>query len=49
MLVLIGLGMLVGGVVLAFATKNKRWLILSVLGAAGFLLDLALEVARQMS
>ena len=31
--------LIVAGVVLAFVTKNKRWLILTVLGIAWFIVD----------
>ena len=40
--------LIVTGVVLAFVTKNKRWLILTVLGIAWFLFDV-LSLAVSMA
>ena len=40
--------LIVAGVVLAFVTKNKRWLILTVLGIAWFTIDV-LSLAVSMA
>ena len=49
MCALMQIGMLGGGLILAFVTKNKRWLILTLIGAAWFIYDvmaIALELAK---
>ena len=40
--------LIVAGLVITFATKNKRWLILTVLGVAWFIVDV-LSLAVSMA